>query len=397
MANDPVDWLAERMRLVGPSAIMDLVKRAGGGGFINLASGLPDQTLFPDHSLRLAADHVLTHDSAGCLQYGPTEGYGPLREWIAQRLRGFGFAASPESILITNGSEQALDLCARAFLDPGDKVCLETPTYAAALQTFDACDVRYHAVAQDDDGMNPDDAENALRSGSKLVYMLPNFQNPTGRTLSLVRRETVAKAVGASGAVLIEDDAYHDLRYDGEGLPPVGSMVEDGVALYLGSFSKSIAPGLRVGYVHGPAPVIERLSHLKQISDLHTSSLTQRLVFRLVSEGHFEPHLEILRKAYRAKRDRMLMALEKSMPLGVSWTRPLGGMFLWVTLPKSFDAEALLGRAIDRKLLFVPGGSFCADGSGRNAIRLNFVSATSEEIDRGIAILADLFNASNAG
>jgi 2-aminoadipate transaminase len=390
MAADPIDLLAQRMKWVGSSAIMELVKRAGTGGFINFASGLPDASLFPDRELQSAAEHVLSLDSAGALQYGPTEGYAPLRDWIAQRLRGFGLRATPESILITNGSEQALDLCARAFLNPGDHVCVESPTYAAALQTFTACEVRYQTIQQDEEGLNVEAAQDALRSGCKLLYTLPNFQNPSGRTLSADRREKLAEAIGASGAILIEDDAYHDLLYEGEDLPPVASLAEGGAALYLGSFSKSIAPGLRVGYVHGPAPVIERLSHLKQISDLHTSSLSQRLVFRFVSEGHFEPHLEKLTRAYRAKRDRMLAALDQSMPAGVHWTHPLGGMFLWLTLPESMDAEKLLDCAIDRKLLFVPGGGFCADSTGRNAIRLNFVSATPTEIDQGITILADL-------
>jgi 2-aminoadipate transaminase len=293
-------------------------------------------------------------------------------------------------VLITNGSEQALDLSARAFLDPGDFVGIETPTYAAALQTFDACEANYRLIAQDECGMELDSAQSGLRSGCKLFYALPNFQNPTGRTLSGERRAALAELIQNAGTVLIEDDAYHDLRYDAEVLPPLAGLFDRGTALYLGSFSKTIAPGLRVGFVHGPEQIVARLAQLKQISDLHTSSFTQRLVHRFVTEGYFEPHVEKLRNAYRTKRDQMLAALEHCMPEGVTWTHPQGGMFLWVTLPNGLDAGALLNHAIEKKLLFVPGESFCADGSGRNAIRVNFVSASHEEIDSGIQKLAEM-------
>ena len=383
--------LARRMSSVRPSAIMELLKTAAGGDYLNLASGLPDASLFPVGEVREAAGHILTNDAAGALQYGAAEGFAPLRAWIAQRLRERGFiSATPDSVLITNGSEQALDLSSRVLLDPGDGVCVESPTYAAALQTFDSCEVRYVVVRQDDEGMDVGVAATAIQNGCNLVYTLPNFQNPTGRTLSQERRKYLAHVVGETGGALIEDDAYFDLRYEGESLPPVGSLMNAGTALYLGSFSKSIAPGLRVGFVHGPPELIERMTQLKQIADLHTGSLAQRLVFRFIADGHFDRHVDELRRAYRAKRDRMLSALETAMPSSVSWTRPAGGMFIWVSLPERIDADKLLDRAMERRLLFVPGSGFCADGSGRNGIRLNFASPTLPQIDEGISILAGI-------
>ncbi len=381
---------AQRMDRVAPSAIMELLKTAGTGDYISFASGLPDPSLFPVDALRMAADRVLSADGTGALQYGPAEGFPPLREWVAQRLRSRGFTASAENILLTSGSQQALDLVARAFLNDGDRVCIESPTYLAALQVCDSYGAAYRPVPQDEHGMDVAAAGAALVPGCKLLFALPNFQNPTGRTLAVDRRDRLASALDRTGTVLLEDDAYYDLRYEGDPLPPIGSLVRGGVALYSGTFSKSIAPGLRVGYLYGPARVIERLTQLKQITDLHTGSLSQRLVYAFVTDHDLEGQIERLRAAYRRKRDTMLSALQANMPAAVQWTRPAGGMFLWLTLPQGMDAAELLNPALVRGIIFVPGAGFHPDNRGANTLRLNFVSASPEKIEVGVRILADV-------
>jgi 2-aminoadipate transaminase len=375
---------------------MELLKTAGSGDYISFASGLPDPALFPAELLSTVAERVLWSDGAGALQYGPAEGYPPLREWVAERLRDRGFAAAQENILLTSGSQQALDLAARAFINEGDAVCIETPTYLAALQVCDSYGARYRSVSQDEGGMDVEAAEAALSGDCAALFALPNFQNPTGRTLSLERRERLAAALDRSRAVLIEDDAYYDLRYEGEPLPAIGSLMREGVALYTGTFSKIIAPGLRVGFLYGPAEVVARLTQLKQITDLHTGSLSQRLVFEFVTYCDLPAQIERLRDAYRAKRDTMLAALQAAMPEGVAWTRPAGGMFLWMTLPPTMDAADLFKEALARGVIFVPGASFHPDGRGANTLRLNFVSAPPGKIEEGVQILGDIIRAGMA-
>ena len=383
---------AQRMRRVGPSAIMELLKTAGTGEYISFASGLPDPTLFPIEELSEAAENVLR--TAGALQYGPAEGYPPLRDWVAERLRARGFTATAENILLTSGSQQALDIVARAFLNEGDRVCVESPTYLAALQVFDSWGASYSSVAQDDDGMDVVGAERALESGCKLLFALPNFQNPTGRTLSFGKRDRLASALDHASTVLLEDDAYYDLRYEGDALPPIGSLMRTGTALYSGTFSKTIAPGLRVGYLFGPTEVISHLAHLKQMTDLHTGSLAQRMVHWFVTSYYFDRQIQRLQSVYRSKRDVMLVALSETMPSCVQWTRPEGGMFLWMTLPEPMDATALLPEAMASGIMFVPGKGFHTglhqEGTGVNTLRLNFVSAPKDKIPQGIRILAEL-------
>lgn len=381
---------AKRMDRVGPSAIMELLKTAGSTQMISLASGLPDPEMFPAQSLLEITERVLSEDPAGALQYGPAEGYRPLRDWVAERLRARGFAASAENVLLTSGSQQALDLAARAFIDDGDAVAIECPTYLAALQVFDSYGASYRQIDHDSDGMVVGLAEKALSQGCKLMFTLPNYQNPTGRTLHLHRREQLAEALAKSDTILLEDDAYYDLRYEGSALPPIGALIPPGRALYSGTFSKTIAPGLRVGYLYGPAPVIERLTHLKQMADLHTSSLCQRLVYRFMTEYDLDSQIARLCSAYAAKRDAMLEALRSHMPAAVTWTHPAGGMFVWLFLPSGLDAADLLRAALERGLLFVPGQGFHADRSGANTLRLTFVTATAAQIAAGVSILADV-------
>jgi 2-aminoadipate transaminase len=384
---------SQRMARVAASPIMELLKSASTGGYISFASGLPDSSLFPTEELRRITEEVLTRDGSGALQYGLAEGYPPLRDWVAERLRARGFKASAENILLTNGSQQGLDLTARAFLDSGDYVCVESPTYLAALQAFDSFGVSYRVVSQDEAGMDTKVAEQVIEEGVKLLFALPNFQNPTGRTLSLARREKLAAALVRTGTILLEDDAYYDLRYDGEPLPPIGTLHPQLVALYTGTFSKTIAPGLRVGYIYGPKELIERLTQLKQITDLHTGSLTQRIVYRYVASGKLPTQVEHLCATYRAKRDTMQIALDRHMPTGVQWTCPSGGMFLWITLPEGLNGSTVFKKAKEHGLLVVPGEGFHPDGRGANTLRLNFVSPPREQIEPGVSLLAEVIAA----
>jgi 2-aminoadipate transaminase len=382
---------AQRMRRVSASAIMELIKTTAGGDYISFASGLPDPALYPAAALAEIAEEVLAQDGRAALQYGPAEGHPPLRARVAEMLRRRGLAdATPEHVLITHGSQQALDLAARACLNPGDSVLLETPSYLAAIQIFDSYEAGYDVVPLDAEGMDVERAEVILKTRiPRLLYTLPNFQNPTGITQSLARRQRLAELAAAHAIPTLEDDAYHDLRYEGEPLPPVAALAPNPLAVYTGTFSKTIAPGLRVGYLYAQPPLVARLAHLKQITDLQTGSFTQRIVLRFCERGLLEPQIALLQQTYRARRDALLQALTDHLPPEVRWTRPAGGMFVFVTLPEGRDAAALLPTAMQRGVVYVPGASFHPNGGGAHTLRLNFVSADEAAIRRGIALLAE--------
>ena len=367
---------------------MELIKTTAAGDYISFASGLPDPCVFPLETLRTLADDVITRDGRAALQYGPAEGYAPLRASVAEMLAQRGLAMTPDQVLITTGSQQALDLVARALLDPTDRVVLESPSYLAGIQLFDSAEVNYQTVPMDADGMVVDGLAAAL-DGAKLLYTLPNFQNPTGLTLSAMRRVELAQRVVEARVAIVEDDAYYDLRYDGERLPAVSSLAKNPWAIYTGSFSKVIAPGIRVGYLCASPDVVERLGCLKQITDLHTGSLTQRIAYEYCARGFLEPGIQRLRDVYRARRDVMLAALQEHCSGVVKWSRPQGGMFIFCTLPEERDATHLLQLALARGIVFVPGAGFHANGGGRNTFRLNFVSEDEARIRSGISILGE--------
>jgi len=379
---------AQRMERVRPSTIMELVKTTAGGDYISFASGLPDPCVFPEETLRTLADDVLTRDGRAALQYGAAEGYPPLRASVAEMLAQRGLKVTADQVLITTGSQQALDLVARALLDPKDPVVLESPSYLAGIQLFDSAEVTYQTVPMDAEGMVVDSVAAALH-GAKLLYTLPTYQNPTGLTLSANRRVELARRVVEAGVAILEDDAYHDLRYDGERLPAVSSLEKNPWAVYTGSFSKVIAPGIRVGYLCGSPQVVQRLVCLKQITDLHTGSLTQRIAYEYCARGFLEPGIQRLRDVYRARRDAMLAALQEHCSDAVTWHRPHGGMFIFCTLREQRDATDLLQFALGRGIVFVPGAGFHVNGGGKNTFRLNFVSADEERIRTGISILGD--------
>lgn len=382
---------ARRMDRVTPSAIMELIKTTAAGDYISFASGLPDPAVYPVDLIRGLCDEVLTRDGRAALQYGAAEGYLPLRDYAAQMLRRRGLPATPEQVLITTGSQQALDLAARALLDPGDRVLIESPSYLAAIQTFDSYEADYLTLAMDEQGMDTESLP--ARPAARLLYTLPNFQNPTGLTLPEPRRHALAEWAAPADLAVLEDDAYHDLRYEGEALPPVTALAENPWAIYTGTFSKVIAPGIRVGYLYGSPEVVARIAQLKQITDLHTGSLTQRVAYRFCAEGHLETACRSLCETYRRRRDVMLEELERTLAGVVRWTRPQGGMFIWMTLPAGRGASELLGRCMERGVVFVPGASFHPRGGGENTLRLNFVSAGEEKIRAGVRILADTLGA----
>jgi 2-aminoadipate transaminase len=383
--------LAQRMRSVAGSPIMELLKTTAKGDYISFASGLPDPALFPTARLAEIAEEVLTQDGRAALQYGPAEGYAPLRAWVADSLRQRGLVdATPEHVLITHGSQQALDLAARAFLDPEAPVLLESPSYLAAIQIFNSFQARYRTVEMDAEGIDADRAAATIREDRpRLVFTLPNYQNPTGITMSLTRRQRLADAAAQHGIPLLEDDAYFDLRYDGEPLPPITALAANPLAMMTGTFSKTMAPGLRVGYIYAAPPLIERLVQLKQITDLHTGTLAQRMVFRFCERGLLAPQIATLRETYSGRRDALLAALGQSMQGMATWTCPAGGMFLLVSLPTGLDAAVLLREAMARGVVFVPAAGFYPEGGVHHTLRLNFVSSGEAAIRQGVAILTE--------
>jgi len=319
---------------------------------------------------------------------------------IVQRSKRLGLNIGIENVLITSGSQQALDLLGTVFINRGDRILVESPTYLGALQAWNAYGPEYVAIPFDEDGMQVDTLEDALRMGPKFIYVLPNFQNPTGITLSLERRQALIELADRYGVPLVEDDPYGQLRYEGEHLPPV--VVLDGQyrnhigqayhgnVIYMSTFSKTLAPGLRLAWVTAPAEVILKLVQAKQGADLHTSTFNQMVAYEAAKEGYLDQHIELIRATYGERRLVMLEALEAHFPEGVKWTRPQGGMFLWVTLPEGMNAEELLPKAVEKMVAFVPGGPFHANGGGENTMRLNFSNAQPEKIREGISRLGQV-------
>ena len=386
-----MDWekrYAGRMGRVQPSPIMDLIRLMSQRQVINFASGLPDPAGFPVKALQEAAERILTEDWRGGLQYGEADGYRPLREWVAADLTSQGVPTETAQVLIVSGSQQGIDLVARAFLQPGDVVLTEEPSYLAALQVFASFEANVRPIRTDEGGLDPDAAAAALRQpGVKLLYTMPNHQNPSGTTLADDRRRSLLKAAAAAGVPILADEAYVHLRYD-PGEPGLLAAADPDVPiLTVGTFSKTIAPGLRVAWIAGPASVVERLALLKQVTDLHANSFTQRVVHRYVSAGHLPAQVAHLRNVYREKRDAFLRALERRLAGRATWTRPAGGMFLLFRLPAGQSATALLSKALDQGVAYVPGAPFFPAGGGEETMRLNFVSPPLADIDEGVARL----------
>lgn len=386
---------AQRTQRMTSSAIRELLKLTEQPNMISFAGGLPAPEVFPVAEFAAASERVLREHGAKALQYSTTEGYRPLREMIADLAAQRGLYVTPDHILITSGSQQALDLIGKILINPGDRILVEAPTYLGALQAWNAYEAEYVAVPMDDDGMRTDELEGALRAGPKFIYVLPNFQNPSGVTLSHERRVKLVELADRYGVPIIEDDPYGQLRFEGESLPLVvdldGELRGDGPyqgnAVYLSTFSKILAPGLRLAWVVAPPPVIRKLVQAKQGADLHTSTFNQMVAYEVARDGFIERHIPVIRSVYRERRDVMLAAMEEHMPSGVRWTRPAGGLFLWAALPEGVDAVDVLRCAIEERVAFVPGGNFFPCGGGANTMRLNFSMMAPDMIREGISRL----------
>jgi 2-aminoadipate transaminase len=399
---------AQRTRQMGGSIIRELLKLTEQPDIISFAGGLPAPEVFPVKEVAAATRHVLEAQGAQALQYGATEGYMPLREMIARHTARYGIHITAENVMITSGSQQALDLIGKVFINPGDRVLVESPTYLGAMQAWSAYGAEYVAVGLDNDGMVTEEMHAALRSGPKFIYVLPNFQNPSGVSLSLERRERLVELADRYGVPIVEDDPYGQLRFSGEHLPPVvvldsrcdGRDSEPcyrGNVIYLSTFSKIMAPGLRLAWVIAPPEVIRKMVQAKQGMDLHTSTFTQMVAYEVGREGFLDVHVRRVRQVYRERRDVMLSAMEEHFPSWVSWTHPSGGLFLWVTLPEGMDSAELLKTAIGEKVAFVPGGPFHPCGGGENTMRLNFSNATPDKIREGIARLGRVLRTCRQG
>ena len=381
--------LAARAEKMNPSVIREILKVTERPGIISLAGGLPSPKTFPISAFAEACAEVLHTNGEAALQYAASEGYGPLREAVAAMLP---WPVDPAQVLITTGSQQGLDLIAKVLLDPGSRVLVETPTYLGALQAFSPMEPVPVSVDSDEEGVRADDlaakARGADGESARFVYLLPNFQNPTGRTMSEARRAAVSAAAAQAGLPIVEDNPYGELWFDQAPPLPLTARNPEG-CIYLGSFSKVLAPGLRLGFLVAPKAIFPKLLQAKQAADLHTPSFNQRMVAEVMKGGFLDRHVPTIRALYKRQRDAMLAALREEMRgLDVQFNEPAGGMFLWVRLPAGMDAVALLPRAVDRGVAFVPGLPFYAGEGDPRTLRLSFVTATEDEIRRAIAALA---------
>ncbi|MBQ0917403.1 PLP-dependent aminotransferase family protein [Hydrogenophaga aromaticivorans] len=376
--------LAKRAHKMNPSVIREILKVTEKPGIISFAGGLPSPKTFPVEAFAAACETVLRTDGRAALQYAASEGYRPLCEWVAASMP---WDVSADQVLITTGSQQGLDLVAKVLIDEGSTVLVETPTYLGALQAFTPMEPNIVSVDSDAEGVDVDDLASKAK-GARFLYVLPNFQNPTGRSMSEARRQALVERAAAIGLPLVEDNPYGDLWFDQPPPKPLTARNPEG-CIYLGSFSKVLAPGLRLGYVIAPKAIMPKLLQAKQAADLHSPSFNQRMVSEVLKDGFIDRHVPTIRALYKSQCHAMLEALQKEMAgLDVVWNSPDGGMFLWVRLPESMNAVELLPKAVDKGVAFVPGAAFYADHADPRTLRLSFVTASVEQIHIGIAALA---------
>jgi DNA-binding transcriptional MocR family regulator len=385
-----IEWkrlLADRTGAMHGSDIRDILKVTAQPGMISLAGGLPAPELFPVDRFRRAFEWVLETNGPAALQYYLTEGHPPLRQFLAERLgQVSGIKTNADEILITNGSQQALDLLGKIFINPGDEIILERPSYLGAIQAFNQYQPRYVIVPMDEDGMQTEALEDILKQhrSAKFIYALPNFQNPSGRTMNRERRHQLVELSHKYGIPVIEDDPYGELRFEGEHLPSLKSLDDGGNVIYLGTFSKILAPGFRLGWVVASGDAFEYLCFAKQPADLHTATAPQMVYHEVCKDGFVDQHVETIKVVYKERRDAMLRAMQQYFPEGVRWSKVNGGLFYWVMMPEHIDARELLLDALQEKVAFVPGQGFHADGSGKNTMRLNFSAPPVDRIEEGI-------------
>ena len=399
----PFVWqLAERAAAMNPSAIREILKITERPGILNFAGGLPSPETFPVEAMREACARILAEGSPvarPALQYAASEGLPELRQWVAAEMARHGAQVSPDQVLITTGSQQGLDLVAKILLDKGSRLLVESPTYLGALQAFTPMQPQIDSVASDDGGVQPEGLRQALQSGPRprAVYLLPNFQNPTGRTMDEARRQAVIAVCRDAGLPIIEDNPYGELWFDQPPPAPLLARWPEGV-IYLGSFSKILAPGLRMGYVIAPPALYPSLLQAKQAADLHSPGFNQRVVAEVIKDGFLDRHVPTIRARYHTQRDAILAALARELgDTGAEWTQPAGGMFVWVRLPAGLNAQALLPQAVEAGMAFVPGAPFYAQQPDTRTLRLSFVTATPVQIDAGMAALGRVVRAAMGG
>ncbi|MDM4768125.1 PLP-dependent aminotransferase family protein [Pelomonas sp. SE-A7] len=379
---------ARRAARMNPSIIREILKVTEKPGILSMAGGLPSADTFPVEALKAACDAVLTHNAKESLQYAASEGFAPLREWVAARVAQLGMKIDPDQVLITSGSQQGLDLVGKVLCDQGAPVAVETPTYLGALQAFTPYEPIFTSLESDHEGVRPEAFGRLAHDapGTRFAYLLPNYQNPTGRVMSQERRQAVVTAAKAAGVPIVEDNPYGDLWFDQAPPPALASLWPEGT-IYLGSFSKILTPGFRLGYLIAPKELYPKLLQAKQAADLHTPGFNQRVVHEVIKNGFLEGHIPSIRARYKANRDAMAESLQQHLPEGCEWLKPEGGMFFWIRLPEGFDAMALLPQAVDAGIAFVPGAAFYAQSPDLRTLRLSFVTLTPELIRDGVAIL----------
>ncbi|WP_297497899.1 PLP-dependent aminotransferase family protein [Thermococcus sp.] len=400
LASEPLNFesfFSEKALQMKASEIRELLKLVETSDIISLAGGLPAPETFPVELIRKITEDVLTNHADKALQYGTTKGFTPLRlalaRWMEKR---YGIPMSKVEIMMVAGSQQALDLIGRVFINPGDVVVVEAPTYLAALQAFSYYDPEFVSVPMDHDGMRIDvlgeKLEELERKGKrvKLLYTVSTFQNPMGVTMSLERRKKLIELAREYEFIIVEDNPYSELRYSGEPIPPIKHFDDEGRVIYLGTFSKILAPGLRLGWISAHPHFIRKMEIAKQSIDLCTNTLGQAIAWKYVEDGHLDKHIPEIIEFYKPRRDAMLKALEEFMPEGVEWTRPDGGMFVWVTLPGGIDSKLMLEKAVSKGVAYVPGEAFFAHREVKNTLRLNFTYVPEEKIREGIKRLAEV-------
>ncbi|MBI5205657.1 MAG: PLP-dependent aminotransferase family protein [Nitrospirae bacterium] len=382
---------AERIAGLRSSAIRDILKLMSRPGIISFAGGLPAPELFPIKEIGDAAAKVLSRHGSSALQYSITEGLIPLREKIIKKLDPDSKYLSLENIIITQGSQQGLDLISKLFLDKGDTVFTETPSYLGALQSFQLFQANIFAIPSDEKGIQTEELGKKLKTHRPgLLYLMPNFQNPTGASIPMDRRYRLVEIAGKHDFMLIEDDPYGELIFEGEKLPSLFSLAQSKNFIYMSSFSKTIAPGFRVACVIADKEIIKKFAIVKQGTDLHTNTFGQYIVNEYLENGNYHEHINLLRETYKVRRDCMLSAMEKYFPKSAKWNKPAGGMFIWAILQEGYDAREILMRCIEKNVAFVPGQEFFPDGSGKNTMRLNFSNATAENIEEGIRRIGEV-------
>lgn len=380
---------SDRIKVVKKSFIREIFKYLDVEGMISFSGGFPNPESFPIQAISDATQKVLAEDGKKILQYSGTEGYLPLRQWISERyLKRFDLKIDPSEILIVNGSQQALDLIGKCFLNKGDHILMEKPAYLGAIQSLSMFEPVFHHATLTEKGLDIEEVKDVLSSAPiKLLYTVPNFQNPSGITYSLESRKALAQSLEGSDVVLIEDDPYGELRFLGDHIDPIKKFAYDRTIM-LGSFSKIVSPGLRLGWVVAPKAIMERLIVAKQASDLHSNVLSQYAVHRFLMDNDIDAHIAKIKSMYQSQREAMVLALEEFMPEGIEFTKPEGGMFLWVTLPKALTSMGLFERAAAAKVVFVPGDPFYTEGENHPTMRLNYTNSKPEEIRIGIERLA---------